>query len=90
MNFTPFILVQTKMDKDGVGTLQRSERGAQLATELGLACYKEVSAKDGNIDDVIESLIKVVHEPKKALSKEKVKQAVEADSGHNFLGILGN
>jgi len=34
--------------------------------------------------------VKIVHEPKKALSKEKVKLALEADSGHRFLGILAN
>lgn len=34
--------------------------------------------------------MKVLAEPKKALTKEKVKLALEMDSGHNFLGMFSS
>lgn len=87
LQFVPLILVQTKMDPDGVGTLQRSETGQRLASELSISQYKEISAKT-EISDTIESIMKVLAEPKKALSKDKLKQALEMDSGHTLLNMF--
>lgn len=68
MKFTPIVLVQSKMDRDGVGTLLRSNLGQQLAQELGLGCYLEVSTDPEMVDLAIGSISKVVHEPRRALS----------------------
>ena len=76
------------MDKDAVGTLLRSQSGQNLANELGIVVYKEISSKSGEINVALESIMKVLLEPKKALKKEQINRAQELDSGSNFLGFF--
>jgi GTPase SAR1 family protein len=91
LRFTPVILMQTKMDQDGVGTLQRSQQGKQLAESLGIECYREVSCKNKDSGaDVSESLMRILIDPKLAMSKEKLKLASEVDPSSSLMNLLGS
>jgi hypothetical protein len=58
-----------------VESSQRSMAGQNLANDLGIQIYKETSSKKGEINEAIESIMLVAAEPKRGLSKEKVKLA---------------
>lgn len=59
-----------------------------MASDLGINIYKEISSKSGEISEALESILLTVMEPKRALSKEKVKQALEIGNGSDFFGFL--
>ena len=86
----PFILVQTKMDlasKD-VENHQRNMSGQTLASEMGIKVYKEISSKNGEINEALESIMMTVLEPRQGLSKEKLKQAEALDTNTDFFGMF--
>ena len=52
---------------------QRQMSGQTLASDLGINVYKEISSKTGEISEALESIMLTVMEPKRALSKDRVK-----------------
>ena len=44
-----------------------------MANDLGINIYKEISSKNGEISEALESIMLTVIEPRRALNKEKVK-----------------
>lgn len=58
--------------------------GQTLASELGIQIYKEISSKNGEISEALESIMLTVLEPKRGLSQDKLKQAQELDNGSDF------
>jgi hypothetical protein len=47
--------------------------GHALASDLGINVYKEISSKNGEITEALESIMLTVMEPKRGLSKERIK-----------------
>jgi protein-disulfide isomerase len=78
---------QINLTKD-VESSQRSIAGQNLANDLGIEIYKEFSCKNGEINEVIESILLTAVEPKRGLSKEKVKLALEIDNSSDFFGMF--
>lgn len=53
----------------------RSMLGQQLASELRIKIYKEVSAGPNEISETIDSIMMAVHEPRIALSDDQIQNA---------------
>ena len=52
--------------------------------------YLEVSVVNSNIQEVSESILSVLSEPKRALTKEQIKTAIESDPSPPLLSLLGS
>ena len=59
---------------------RRNMSGQTLAQDLGISQYKEISSKTGHINDVVESIMLTIGEPRRALPKDKIRTAHEVDS----------
>ena len=59
---------------------QRNMSGQTLAQDLGISQYKEISSKTGHINDVVESIMLTIAEPRRALPKDKIRTAHDVDN----------
>jgi hypothetical protein len=62
--------------------------GQALANDIGISLYKEFFINNGENAEVIESILLTAVEPKRGLSKEKVKLALESDNSSDFFGLF--
>lgn len=89
LRFVPHILLQSKMDLQMPESGEnRSMLGQTLAGELQIKVYKEVSAVQSDLSEVVDAILMACNEPQCGLGDDQIASAKESASSSGIIDFI--